>query len=220
MTDDAVLAVWTDVTSAGEADFNDWYTKQHVPERVDVPGFSAGARYSALSGRPRYFAWYALASVNVLTSPAYLTRLQNPTDWTRRVMPHFRATMRAGMHVRHRQGRGRGGVAATIRLTGPAGGADGLMAWLTQDALPRIALMPCVSGAQVWELDQTASGGSTTETQLRGTPDMLVERAILIEGSDIAATRSAINACLPPAALQRHGARPRYGLYRLLYALC
>ncbi|MSO77932.1 MAG: hypothetical protein EXQ87_13650 [Alphaproteobacteria bacterium] len=219
MTNDAVLAVWTDVASQGEVDFNDWYLKQHVPERVDVPGFLAGNRYSALAGRPRYFAWYPLRNVDVLTSPAYRTRLDNPTDWTRRVMPHFRATIRSGMAVRHRLGRGRGGVAATIQLTGHSEGADDLVAWLVGEALPRTVLMPCIVGAQVWELVPGAGGGATTEAQMRGTPDRLVERAILVEGGDAASVRSAVNSCLPPAALAGFGAEGRRGLYRLLYTL-
>ena len=40
----AVLAFWTEIAAPAEADFNAWYNRQHLAERLGVPGFSLGAR--------------------------------------------------------------------------------------------------------------------------------------------------------------------------------
>jgi hypothetical protein len=43
---EAVLAVWCDIDPEHDAEFNDWYTHQHLPERVGIPGFLRGRRWS------------------------------------------------------------------------------------------------------------------------------------------------------------------------------
>ena len=45
----AVLAIWNDIAPGGDAEFNHWHTREHVPERVGVPGFLRGRRYLAVS---------------------------------------------------------------------------------------------------------------------------------------------------------------------------
>ena len=39
----AVLAIWTDVTAQAEAEFNEWYWREHVPERLVSPDSCAAA---------------------------------------------------------------------------------------------------------------------------------------------------------------------------------
>ena len=45
----AILAFWADVDASGEADYNDWHTREHMPERCGVPGFLRGRRYVAVA---------------------------------------------------------------------------------------------------------------------------------------------------------------------------
>ncbi|MEK7837136.1 MAG: hypothetical protein AAB328_04045, partial [candidate division NC10 bacterium] len=54
----AVLAIWNDIAPGGDAEFNHWHTREHVPERVGIAGFLRGRRYEALAGSPRYFTLY------------------------------------------------------------------------------------------------------------------------------------------------------------------
>jgi len=35
------LAIWSDVEPAGETDYLHWLTREHVQERLSVPGFRA-----------------------------------------------------------------------------------------------------------------------------------------------------------------------------------
>ena len=49
----AILAFWADVEASGEADYNDWHTREHMPERCAVPGFLRGRRYVAVAAANR-----------------------------------------------------------------------------------------------------------------------------------------------------------------------
>ena len=100
----AVLTVWTDAKTNAEADFNEWYNRQHVNERCDVPGFLSGRRYRAISGRPRYMALYDTVGSDILSSAPYRKALNNPTDWTHKVMPGFKGLVRAILDVEFRIG--------------------------------------------------------------------------------------------------------------------
>jgi hypothetical protein len=215
-----VLAVWTDVAPRGEAQFNEWYNREHVPERVGVPGFKTGFRYRAAAGQPKYFAWYETRSTRVLASPAYRKVLNNPTDWTRRVMPNFRNTTRLVCRVRAKLGRGHGAVAATIRLMPGEGRSDALDGWLAETALPRAMKMKGIVGAQLWTLDAAATGGPSAESRYRG-PDATVARAVLLEAGDLAAARTACRTLLANAILRKRGAAAGIatGYYRLIYGL-
>jgi len=43
-----VIAIWNDITEEGRANFYEWHDREHIPERVGIPGFLRGRRYIAL----------------------------------------------------------------------------------------------------------------------------------------------------------------------------
>ena len=47
-----VLAIWNGIADEAEADFVAWHVREHIPERVAVPGFLRGRRYVAEAGAP------------------------------------------------------------------------------------------------------------------------------------------------------------------------
>ena len=112
----AMLITLMDADPADEQDFNRWYDKEHIIERVSILGFLEARRYVAVAAEPKYLNTYTAANVDVLRSPDYLQALQNPTDWTRRTMAKFRNFARAVAHVRASQGQGRGGAIAFSRI--------------------------------------------------------------------------------------------------------
>jgi hypothetical protein len=65
---EGALVVWNDVASGSEREFDRWHIKEHMPERLAVPGFLRGRRYTAGSDHPRYFTFYETASVETLGS--------------------------------------------------------------------------------------------------------------------------------------------------------
>lgn len=74
-----LLAVWNDIGAADESEFNASDEEEHFPERLSLPGILTARRYRDVSAPLRYAAIYDTASVAVLTSPAYLDRLANPS---------------------------------------------------------------------------------------------------------------------------------------------
>jgi len=196
----AVLAIWTDIAPELEADFNEWYWREHLPERLAVPGFRRGRRYRAGAGVPRYFACYELDSIDILNSPAYLKRLDNPTEWTRRVMPGFRNTTRAPMRVMTTLGRMSGAVALTVRVTPAEDRRADLEVHLRRAVLPALHARPGVVRARhLQAVPMTAR--PTIEAAMRGGSDGTCDWAVIVEGTtpeDLEAIRNELVAASSP----------------------
>jgi hypothetical protein len=80
------------VAPALEAEFNDWYDKEHIPALAAVPGVLCARRFRGVSGNRRYVALYHLATPDVVESAEWKTARQS--DWTTRLQPHFRDHLR------------------------------------------------------------------------------------------------------------------------------
>ena len=184
MLTDAILGVWNDVDPAQEAAFNDWYVRDHLPDRLAVPGFRRGRRWLSTGTGPRYFTFYEIESVGVMQSPAYLERHANPTAWTRKIMPAFIGMNRSICRVTARRGLGDGGAAVVLRLT-PAPGAEGrLRNWVAAVALPALEALPGIVSASLWEIDAAASRmPDTAETRLRQGRDATIDWAVIAEAT-------------------------------------
>src|SRR5690349_12662617 len=68
-----------------EADFNDWYDREHIPLRMRVPGFRSAQRYVA-PGTRHYLAIYEMESASVLKTAAYQEVKNNPSERTRSML--------------------------------------------------------------------------------------------------------------------------------------
>jgi hypothetical protein len=220
-----LLIVWMNIEPGHEADFDGWYTREHVPERVGVPGFRIGARYEAISGEPRFLGVYDTDSAQVLSGAAYLERLNHPTPWTQRVMPAFQDTVRAIGSLIGEQGRGLGGMLRTVRIEPAAGRRDALREALggsTGAALLReLYGQPGIARVRAMEAVERPSSADTAETAMRGR-DRSATFVLLVDGNDAAAIQQACDRVLPPARLAGLGAAGpgETGDYRLLYTLC
>lgn len=216
-----ILAIWNDIAPGGDAEFDSWHTREHVPERVGVPGFLRGRRYLAVDASPRYFTLYETETVEVLAGPAYLARLNDPTPWTRRALPLFRNTIRTACRVALSLGQGIGGALATVRL-GPLSGREGEMrAWLTGKALPALVDQPGLVGAHFAEADLSATSVPTAERKLRSQEDEVIHSVVLVEGTDPEAVERACRESLSEDLVRQHAgpSRVALNLYRLTYAL-
>src|SRR5216684_987150 len=99
MAGKGVLAFWHDVAPGGDGEFDQWHLREHIPERVAVPGFLRCRRYATLGDPPRYFYFYETESLETLQSPAYLARLGDPTPWTKKTLPLVRNNTRTACRV-------------------------------------------------------------------------------------------------------------------------
>src|SRR3712207_2934816 len=85
-----IFVAWHDVADGSTAKYDRWHSHEHMLERVSIPGFLRGRRYTVVEQGPHYLVVYETADVGVFTAPAYLERLNNPTPMTREVMPTLR----------------------------------------------------------------------------------------------------------------------------------
>jgi hypothetical protein len=214
-----MLLVWMDMAAAEQDDFNEWYDKEHLLDRVSVPGFLNGRRFQALSGGPEFFAVYETRDSGTLASAAYRDRLKQPTPWTRRVMPNFRNTIRGVCEQTLRAGYGTGGVVATVRLAPDPARRWPLRQWLAETGLPRSAGQPGVLAVCLAEgAAEPAAKGPTAEADLRGGSDRSVDWAILVEGIAREPVEQAARRLLAEAAAAEGSSSlsAEVGMYRYL----
>jgi hypothetical protein len=215
-----MLIVWMNIAPGHEEDFDGWFTRQHVPERVGVPGFRAGGRYEALRGEPHFLSVYETDSPDVLTSAPYKERLANPTPWTQRVMPNFRDTIRVTGSVIVEAGLGIGGVRRLIRIDPPEAQRAAVRGVLTQALAEKVLAERGVTRVRVVEGPPVSPTAQTPESQMRG-PDRSAIFTVLIDGQDEAGLER--GGKVLHAALNQHrgllSQPPAMGDYKLLFHL-
>ena len=125
-----MLLTSMDIDAADEAEFNRWYDREHLEERVAIEGFLEARRYIAHEGSPKYLSLYSTETFDVLDSPAYRTALANQTDWSKANISRFKNMIRAVARITISRGQGRGAVLGIIRLRPVAGSEEKLRAVL------------------------------------------------------------------------------------------
>jgi hypothetical protein len=203
-----LLAVWVDIPAALEADFNDWYDREHLAERAGIPGFRTARRYVAEAAEPKYHALYETDSLAVFGSAEY-KRYLGPlmTGWSKRIMGAFQNNHRRCCHFVAGAGGGIGGAVASLRFRA----TDALEARLKGGVL-KSALAPSGAiGAKAWRSDLAV-------TYPDGPPrDVFPELVVEVEGIGPGAATAGAEALLGAV---REAGQPVYrGLYRLLHAL-
>ena len=216
-----VLAIWNGIAEEAEADFAAWHMREHIPERVAVPGFLRGRRYVAERGSPKYFNFYEVETPETLVSPDYVARLNTPSDWTRRVVRHFRDTSRTICGVVESHGLGDGAFAATLRLSAKGGRADFLLAM--QPVLTALSAAPAIVAAHLLEGQGGGGNGQTAEKDLRRQPDATADWILLVEAADRAPLEAALSGNASSQNLAGlaagYDAARDCGIYRLQYGL-
>ncbi len=91
-----LLLAMMEPPSVHDAEFNDWYDNEHLPERLAVDGFLNARRFVCIEGWPRYLALYDLATVDVLHSPGYFAIARDRySAWTHRTQAFVQGLLRA-----------------------------------------------------------------------------------------------------------------------------
>jgi hypothetical protein len=136
LTGKGMLLTSMDIDPADEPEFNRWYDREHLEERVAIDGFLEARRYVAHAASPKYLSLYATETFEVLDSPAYRAALANQTEWSRKNISRFRNMIRAVARITISRGQGRGAALGIVRLRPPGGGEEGLRAALRQKLDP------------------------------------------------------------------------------------
>ncbi|PVE22989.1 hypothetical protein DC522_17995 [Microvirga sp. KLBC 81] len=190
-----ILAIWHDVIPDYTSKVLAWYNAEHHFERLAVPGFISVRRYHAVQGSPALFIRYETRNVGVLSSEAYLARLNDPTPWTLQSQPRFLNNSRTVCVRKSRVGQAEGGYAVTLRI-GAKGNETALTDrnWATVSDILRNK--DRIVGLELWEADHERSTIATREKQLRGGEDRYVGSVIIVHATDRGAADEALNALL------------------------
>lgn len=186
----AGVLIWNDISPDGREAFYRWHDGEHIPERMAIPGFVRGRRYASDGASPQWFTLYEAESLDVLVSPAYLERLNNPTPATTSTLRHFRHTARSVCLLRRARGQAVGGQALVLRFDAPGGQADQEQAEArAAQVLEAAEALVGVVSTSLYGADGSASRIDTAESRTRAfdVPRMTV----MVEASHREAVRQA-----------------------------
>jgi hypothetical protein len=213
----SAVLIWSDMADPAAHDL--WHSREHLPERVAIPGFLRARRCVTLvADAPRYFVLYELKDAAILTSPAYLARLNQPTPWTAKTMESVRTLSRTLCGVAASHGDGVGAHLMAVRLAPQASRASQLQVWL-DDLLAKLAQQPGLVGAHLLQREQAVARPDTIERQLRRHEDGFVDWVVVVEGYDATALGTSVQHA---DSLEQHGATQVAGFtgYQLQHLMC
>lgn len=215
----AAVAMWWNILPEMRPEFGDWHSHEHFPERLGIPGFRRGSRWSSTLDATGFFVLYELDDYATLTSPAYLARLNDPTPWSRKMMPHHRDMVRSQCRVIASYGGGVAGSLATVRLSAQPG-TEGRFETTLTDTLRAYPGKPGLTGAHLLRTDTPRTASPTTEQQIRG-GDAAADWIVLIAGYDPEVVVETVSGWQSASALRALGARETItiGRYKLSFAM-
>lgn len=182
-----MLITWMDIDAADDADFNLWYDREHLAERVGIEGFLEARRWKAEKAPTTYFCTYSTETFEVLDSPAYKKVLDNQTDWSRRHIARFRNPGRVLGRISNSRGEGRGVALGVVRMRPDATGRDVLRERLHEALDP--GMLPGIISMHLVESDADLSKPLTKPVEPSpGAGDWYV----LIEATSVAAVADVI----------------------------
>jgi len=204
----AMLMTFTEVAPEHDADFGEWYNREHLDERINLPGFRRARRYQAVRAPIRYLSTYEALRIDDIASPRYLELLKQQTAWSQRVIKRFtqwhRISGRVMLDVTH----GVGACLALVRLPVRAEHAAALEEWLAADVLPALNGSPAVLGSCAVMMDLEADDRLTRGLGQVPREGRIPEWAIMADGTDLAALEAAVRTRLLPGLAHFSAAEP------------
>lgn len=205
-----------DVAEHAVAEHDDWHTHEHMPERLAIPGFLRGTRWTRTSTGPRYCVLYEVDSPAVLDSAAYRERLDNPTPWTAKVMPHYLGMRRTLCEVTSGDGEGMGSACVVVTFAPAQDRVDELRQWLADTLAP----LANRRGLAAWRwLENALPAAMTREQSIRGR-DSAIHSALWLTGYDYDSVTSLAETELGARRMSEHGAvAVDHAVFGLAYSL-
>lgn len=199
---DAAIAMWWNVANEHLDEFHEWHSKEHLPERLSIPGFNRGSRWQRENDNA-FFVIYELAEYGILVSDAYRARLNNPTRWSTTMMPLHRNMVRSQCRIIVSHGRGVATYMTTTKLS-PASSRQSHLEDHLRETLAKLPERVGITGAHFLRTE-TPNASATKEQQIRG-GDGTADWIILVSGHNAAALRTACSVVLKAQDLHQHGA--------------
>lgn len=208
-----MLMTTMDIAPEYEAEFNEWYDREHLAERVAIEGFMEARRYIAVDAAPKYLGLYSTARFEDLSSPAYTHALANQTAWSKANLARFQNMGRAVARITASGGQGRGSALAMLRLRPKTDDAAGLRERIVEHFVP--AGVPGVIALHLLESDPALS---VSLTDPNAADPGAADWRILVDGSDVAAVRAFAETRFENA-MGAAAERVSLGSYQLLWDL-
>lgn len=209
------VIVWNDVAEEGRAAFYAWHDKEHIPERLAIPGFRRGRRFVCADHSPEWLTMYEADDLTVVTSPAYLARLNAPTPATVETLRHFRNTSRAVCRLVASTGSSTGGHLLAMRLDVPLEQGAALIACIAGKVFAAAIHVTGVLACHLFVSDQAASHVNTAESSTRtfdvpswvllaetSTPDAAEAVQRLVDAADLARLHAVVRSDAAVYALE------------------
>src|SRR6266702_3546388 len=209
-----MLLTSMDIDASDEAEFNRWYDREHLVERVAIDGFLEARRYVAHQGSPKYLCLYSTATFDVLDRSAYRTALANPTDWSKKILARFKNMIRAVARITVSRGTGRGAALGIVRLR-PAGDTNKLRTALRDQLDPE--KLDGILSMHLIESDSALSRPISDDPPVSdpGSGDWFV----LIDGTDLKAVSAALATRLGNNTAFKPAVVISTGVYNLVWDL-
>lgn len=213
-----LVAIWNDITPALREDFFEWHPRQHMVERLGIPGFLRGRRYIAVDGGVEFLTLYEVTSTDVLVSDIYKERLTQPTAWSTKTLPGFTNNERGACQIEFSEGYAMGGAMLTLRFKAAEGKSEALIESVKQK-LAGLIDTPRITGVHFVKNDVLLTGGNSGNQ--RGRIITLPELVLLIEGSTQEGVREVGERVFGNEQLVSLGAKPEVtrGRYQLEYSI-
>ena len=177
------MAVWHDIKSEGEAEYELWHTREHMPERVSTQGFLIGRRYVDWSlDKHRWYTLYEGAKLETFSSEPYRKKLNTPTPWTTRMQPNFLNFVRSACETIATNGLGIGGAIATVRVDLESGGEPEFRR-VAKSLADSLLKLDGVTGVHIGWANPGVTRVKTRETELRAdTGEDVFDAVVHVEG--------------------------------------
>jgi hypothetical protein len=214
----AAVAMWWTIATGDREEFRQWHSKEHFPERMGIAGFRRGSRWESEDDSGAHFVIYELEAYETLTSDGYRASLNNPTQWSRRMMPLHHGIVRSQCRIASSNGAGVATYMATLTLSPREGEADRLRGFL-DGVLKDLPTRPGITGAHLL-LTDTPQAALTTEQKIRG-GDAVADWIVLVSGFGRDALRNVFEGDLGPDRIAGAGgeASRQSGPFRLVHAV-
>lgn len=219
MLGEAAVAMWWNMVPSQRAEFEDWHSHEHFPERMGIPRFLRGCRWANVERDEGFFVMYELDRYDTLTSEGYLQRLNNPTPWSIKMMPHHREMVRSQCKRVYSTGGGIGQFALTVRFSPAKGRETEALVYLATLAE---SFVKARGGAAFHVLrTETPKALTTKEQQIRGGKDAVADWIVIAIGYDLETLQKLQANAFSTQMLELRGIDPGAlsDTYRLAYAL-
>ncbi|MBT5265999.1 MAG: hypothetical protein HOL85_14280 [Rhodospirillaceae bacterium] len=190
-----MLITFTEVPAETEEEFNEWYNREHIDERVWMPGFHRARRYVDATGsaKVKYFATYETDKPEDLSTPAYMALLGDQSVWSKKIMAQFNKFDRLTCKITIDQTHGFGAAVSIARFFPLEGRMDDLRRHMADTLLPSLIARPNMLGAFLAENDLDVSNEGA-KAQGRPIPaDQKSEWTVILEGATVEAAKSALS---------------------------